>query len=167
MNKPKWILLAEDDAAIAELTMLALAPDKLACQVIIVHNGLEALDCLQQHGEWQTRDSGNPAFVLLDLKMPMVDGLEVLQQIKSDARLKYIPVVMFTSSREIADISHSYQLGANAYVVKPADFHEFSKILQQVGIFWGTLNEPPPECLEMEASHSAAGAAATARLVAA
>lgn len=167
MKKSKWILLAEDDAAIAELTTLALAPDKLACQIIIVHDGLEALDCLHRHGEWQTREGGNPAFVLLDLKMPKVDGLEVLRQIRSDEGLKHIPVIMFTSSREVTDVSRSYQLGASAYVVKPADFREFSKALQQAGAFWGTLNEPPPEIMEMETSHATVEDATKARLVAA
>ena len=166
MKKSKWILLVEDDAAIAELTTLALAPDKLACQIIIVHDGLEALDCLHQHGEWQTREGGNPAFVLLDLKMPKVDGLEVLRQIKSNERLKHIPVIMFTSSREVTDVSRSYQLGANAYVVKPTDFREFSKALQQLGVFWGTLNEPP-EAVEMETSRSTTEDVPAGQLVAA
>ena len=145
MKKSKWILLAEDDAPLAELTTLALAPGKLACDVVVARDGVEALDCLRQRGEFLTRAEGHPALVLLDLKMPKVDGLEVLRQIKSDARLKNIPVVMFTSSRELADVNRSYQLGANAYVVKPADFSKFSEALEGVGRFWTLFNELPPD----------------------
>lgn len=145
MKKTKWILLAEDDAPLAELTTLALAPEKLACEVVVAHDGAEALDCLRYRGEFQTRIEGPPVFVLLDLKMPKMDGLEVLRQIKSDAQLKNIPVVIFTSSREPADVRRSYQLGVNAYVVKPADFQEFSEALDQVGRFWTRWNEQLPE----------------------
>ncbi|HKW29457.1 MAG TPA: response regulator [Verrucomicrobiae bacterium] len=144
MKKSKWILLAEDDSPLAELTTLALAPDKLACEVIVARDGVEALDCIRRRGEFQTRAEGLPALVLLDLKMPRVDGLEVLRQIKADTRLKHIPVVMFTSSRELADVNRSYQLGANAYVVKPVDFQKFSQTLAGVGWFWTMLNELPP-----------------------
>ena len=145
MKKSKWILLAEDDAPLAELTTLALAPEKLACEVIVARDGVEAMDCLRRRGELLTRAEGHPALVLLDLKMPRVDGLEVLRQIKSDARLKHIPVVMFTSSREQADVIRSYQLGANAYVVKPVDFQKFNETLAGIGRFWMMLNELPPE----------------------
>lgn len=145
MKKSKWILLAEDDAPLAELTTLALAPGKLACEVIVARDGVEALDCLRRRGEFLTRTEGHPALVLLDLKMPKVDGLEVLRQIKSDTRLKSIPVVMFTSSRELADVIRSYQLGANAYVVKPVDFQKFSEALEGIGQFWTLWNELPPE----------------------
>ena len=147
MRKSKWILLAEDDAPLAELTTLALAPEKLACEVIVARDGVEALDCIRRRGEFLTRDEGHPALVLLDLKMPRVDGLEVLRQIKSDPRLKHIPVVMFTSSRELADVNRSYQLGANAYVVKPVDFQKFSEALEKIGRFWTRLNELPPEAV--------------------
>jgi CheY-like chemotaxis protein len=143
MKKSKWILLAEDDAPLAELTTLALAPDELACEVAVARDGLEALDCLHGRGQFQSRAGGNPAFVLLDLKMPKLDGLEVLRQIRSDPELKTIPVVMFTSSREITDVRRSYQLGANAYVVKPGDFREFSAVLKCVGEFWAVVNELP------------------------
>jgi CheY-like chemotaxis protein len=144
MKKSKWILLAEDDASMAELTTLALAPDALACEVIVARDGLEALDCLHHRGEFRARADGDPVLVLLDLKMPRVDGLEVLRQIKSDARLKHLPVVMFSSSREDRDVRQSYQLGANAYVVKPADFRKFTEALEHVGRFWAELNELPP-----------------------
>lgn len=138
MTKPKWIMIAEDDKLIAELTTLALAPDKLNCELVVAHDGLEALDCLHQHG-------GPPAFVLLDLKMPRMDGMEVLRQIKSDTRLKSIPVLIFSSSRETADVTRCYQLGANAYIVKPAGFDKFSEAIKQIGTFWAELNEFPPE----------------------
>ena len=143
MKQSKWILLAEDDAPLAELTTLALAPGTLACEVIVARDGVEALDCLRRRGEFLTRAEGHPALVLLDLKMPRVDGLEVLRQIKSDTRLKDIPVVMFTSSREPADVIRSYQLGANAYIVKPVDFQKFNEVLEGIGRFWIRLNELP------------------------
>lgn len=145
MKKSKWILLAEDDAPMAELTTLALDPDELGCEVIVARDGLEALDCLHRRGEFQTRAAGDPVFMLLDLKMPRMDGLEVLRQIKSDARFKCIPVVMFTSSREASDVHRSYQLGANAYVVKQVDFQKFSEALKGAGSFWALVNEPPLE----------------------
>lgn len=144
MKTRKWILLAEDDASLADLTTMALGADALACEVIVAHDGTEALDCLHHRKEFETLP-GNPAFVLLDLKMPKLNGLEVLEHVRSDARLKNIPVVMFTSSRELADVRQCYQLGANAYVVKPADFHEFSETLRRMGQFWVIDNEPPPE----------------------
>ena len=143
MKQSKWILLAEDDAPTAELTRLALAPVERTCEVVVAHDGLEALDCLHRSGPFQARGGSHPAFVLLDVKMPKVDGLEVLRQIKSDPRLKTIPVVMFTSSRELTDVRRSYQLGANAYVVKPVDFQEFSAALKRVREFWAVVNELP------------------------
>ncbi|MGH7992102.1 MAG: response regulator [Limisphaerales bacterium] len=143
MKKSKWILLAEDDAALAELTARALAAEKLDCEVIVARDGAEALDCIRHCDGFQSRAEGDPAFVLLDLKMPKVDGLEVLRQIKSDARLKNIPIIMFTSSREPADLNRSYQLGANAYVVKPTDFQEFNEALDCIRRFWTRLNELP------------------------
>lgn len=145
MKTTKWILLAEDDAALAELTMLALRADTLACEIIVARDGAETMDCLHHRNRFETVADGNPVLVLLDLKMPKVDGLEVLQQIKSDPRLKNIPVVMFTSSCEESDVSRSYQLGANAYVVKPVDYQQFNQVLRSVGQFWGVLNELPPE----------------------
>jgi CheY-like chemotaxis protein len=145
MKKHKWILVAEDDAPIAELTKLALAPEKLACQVVVAHDGLEALDCILRRGEFEARSAGPPVFVLLDLKMPRLDGLDVLRQIKSDPQLKNIPVVIFSSSNNAGDVLASYQLGANAYVVKPVEFRKFSETLERVGSFWVISNETPPE----------------------
>jgi len=107
-------------------------------------DGEDALDYLYQRGKFKTRANGNPAVLLLDLKLPKVDGLEVLQQIKTDDRLKMIPVVVLTSSREESDMVTSYQLGVNAYVVKPVDFHEFVNAVKELGIFWALINEPPP-----------------------
>jgi CheY-like chemotaxis protein len=154
MKKTKWILLAEDDAPMAELTVLALTPDALACEIVVARDGLEALDCLHRRGNFQTRADGDPAFVLLDLNMPKVDGLEVLRQIKTDARFRYIPVIVFTSSRELTDVCRSYQLGANAYVVKPADFGQFSAALGCVGRFWAEVNELPEKAGAAEPEHS-------------
>jgi two-component system, response regulator len=151
MKKSKWILVAEDDAPMAELTTLALAPDELACDVIVACDGLEVMDCLFRRGKFQTRTAGDPLFVLLDLKMPKVDGLNVLRQIKSDAQFKSIPVVMFTSSRETSDVRRSYQFGANAYVVKPVDFQKFNEALKRVGSFWVSVNEPPLESVPAKA----------------
>lgn len=145
MKNSKWILLAEDDAPLAELITLALSPERLACDVIVAHDGVEALDCIYRRGEFGTRAVNHPLLMLLDLNMPKVDGLEVLRQIKSDPRLKNIPVVMFTSSRELSDLQRSYQLGANAYVVKPVDFHKLSEALEGIARFWIKLNELPPE----------------------
>ena len=147
MKNNKWILLAEDDFTTAELTTLALEADSLGCTVVVAHDGLEALDCLYHRGEFQARNGGPPLLALLDLKMPRVDGLEVLRQIKSDERLKSVPGVRFTSSREESDLVRSYHLGANAYVVKPVDFQAFSRAIRLVGEFWTTVNEPSPENL--------------------
>jgi CheY-like chemotaxis protein len=145
MKASKWILLAEDDPQIAELTMFALAPDDLACEVLVVPDGQAALDCIYHRGEFLAHDWSNPLFVLLDLKMPKVDGLEVLRQLKSDPQLKNIPVVIFSSSREPSDIVRSYQLGVNAYVVKPVDFQQFNDTVKNVRRFWAETNEPPRE----------------------
>jgi CheY-like chemotaxis protein len=139
----KWILLAEDDELLAELTLLALAIEDLACAVIVAQDGLEALDCIRRSGKFKARADGEPAFVLLDLKMPKVDGLEVLQQLKSDARLKHIPVVMFSSSDNPRDIRRSYELGANAYVIKPLGCGKFNETLKQIAAFWVKFNETP------------------------
>jgi len=144
MNGLKRILLAEDSANDLELTLAALAENRLANGVTIVRDGAEALDYLYYRGAYAKRSDGNPALVLLDLKMPKVDGIEVLRQIKQDADLKHIPVVMLTSSREEQDLLRSYELGVNAYVVKPVDFVEFMDAVRNLGGFWGVVNEPPP-----------------------
>ncbi len=138
------ILLAEDSNRDAELTLDALAQHNLANEVERVRNGAEALDCLYRRGTYADRPQGNPAVVLLDLKMPKVDGLEVLRQMRNDPQLKLIPVVVMTSSREEQDLVRSYELGVNAYVVKPVNFGEFVDAVKQVGAFWAILNEPPP-----------------------
>lgn len=147
MHMVKRILLAEDDPNDVELTLAALAENNLANEVIVTRDGGEALDYLYRRARFQQRDEGHPAVVLLDLKMPKVDGLEVLRQIKSDPLLKTIPVVILTSSREDRDIVESYSLGVNAYVVKPVDFHEFVDAIKELGLFWGILNVPPPRNL--------------------
>src|SRR6195256_3844862 len=138
------ILLVEDDPRDVELTLTALDDFKLANEVIVCRDGQEALDCLYSRGKFSDRGNENPAVILLDLKLPKVDGLEVLQQIKSDERLRMIPVVMLTSSREERDMVASYRLGVNAYVVKPVNFHEFVNAIRELGIFWAIINEPPP-----------------------
>jgi CheY-like chemotaxis protein len=142
MLKP--ILLVEDNPNDLELTLIALERSNLANDVIVVRDGAEALDYLNCTGEWAKRSAGNPAVVLLDLKLPKIDGLEVLRHIRSTDRLKSMPVVMLTSSSEEKDLLRSYELGVNAYVVKPVDFKEFVRAIADLGIFWAVLNEPPP-----------------------
>lgn len=137
----KRILLAEDSSNDIELTLAALADNRLANHVDVVRDGVMALDYLYRRGEYRERVGGHPALVLLDLKMPKVDGLEVLRQVKSDPLLKTIPVVMLTSSREEGDLVRSYELGVNGYVVKPVDFGEFMNAIRQVGGFWAVVNE--------------------------
>ncbi|MEO8168230.1 MAG: response regulator [bacterium] len=144
MNPLKRILLVEDNDADVELTLEALKETNLANEVIVVRNGEEALDYLFRRGKYAERTADNPAVILLDLKMPKVDGLQVLKTLKSDERLKRIPVVMLTSSREESDTIQSYSLGVNAYVVKPVDFKEFLGAVRQLGVFWALVNEPPP-----------------------
>ena len=138
------ILMVEDDPNDVELTLTALEEYNLANEVVVTRDGQEALDYLYCRGQFSARASDNPAVLLLDLKLPKVDGLEVLHQIKSDDRLKMIPVVVLTSSREERDMMRSYQLGVNAYVVKPVDFHEFVNAVRELGVFWAVINQPPP-----------------------
>ena len=144
MNELGRILLVEDDPKDIDLTLAALGEYKLANEVIVVRDGAEALDYLHTKGNYRSRAKENPAVVLLDLKLPKVDGLEVLREIRSDERLKLIPVVVLTSSREDRDMVASYKLGVNAYVVKPVDFHEFVNAVKELGVFWAVINEPPP-----------------------
>jgi CheY-like chemotaxis protein len=144
MDQLGRILIVEDDPNDVELTMTALEDYKLANEVVVTRDGQEALDYLYCRGQFSTRPNENPAVMLLDLKLPKVDGLEVLQQIKSDERLKLIPVVVLTSSHEEKDMMRSYKLGVNAYVVKPVDFHEFVNAVRELGAFWAVINEPPP-----------------------
>lgn len=144
MNSLKRILLVDDSPHDTELALDALEQHHLANEVVALRDGAEALDYLHRRGEFAGRPNGQPAVVLLDLKMPKVDGLEVLRQMKSDPQLKLIPVVIMTSSREEQDVLSSYQLGVNGYVVKPLDFHEFTDAVKLVGAFWAVVNEPPP-----------------------
>ena len=147
MHELKRILLVEDSLRDAEITLNALRENRLANEVVHVRDGEAALDYLLRRGQFAARPNGLPAVVLLDLKMPKVDGTEVLRQMKSDTTLKFVPVVVMTSSREEQDLLSSYQLGVNAYVVKPLNFHEFTDAVKQLGAFWAVLNEPPPGTL--------------------
>lgn len=140
----KPILLVEDNPKDLELTLAALARSQLANEVVTVRDGAEALDYLFYRGAYTNRQRGLPAVVLLDLKLPKVDGLEVLRTIKTESELQAMPVVMLTSSREEQDLVRSYKLGVNAYVVKPVGFREFVEAVQDLGVFWAVLNEPPP-----------------------
>jgi CheY-like chemotaxis protein len=142
MLKP--ILLVEDDPSDLELTRVALDKSQLANEVIVARDGQEAIDYLRCEGDWSARKPGNPAVILLDLKLPKIDGLEVLETIRSSDTLKSIAVVMLTSSREEQDLVRSDALGVNAYVVKPVEFNEFVEAIADLGVFWAALNEPPP-----------------------
>jgi CheY-like chemotaxis protein len=144
MTELKRILLAEDNPRDVELTLAALDEHHLANEVVVVHDGEEVLDYLYCRGSYAQRNGNHPAVVLLDLKMPKMDGLEVLRAIKGDEQLKTIPVVMLTSSREEQDLVKSYKLGVNAYVVKPVDFQQFIDAVKELGAFWALINEPPP-----------------------
>ena len=145
MLKP--ILLVEDDPRDLELTLVALERSQLANEVIVVRDGEAALDYLLRSGEHGNRAEGNPAVILLDLKLPKVNGLEVLQTVRNTDPLRSVPVVMLTSSHEETDVLRSYQLGVNAYVVKPVEFKQFVEAIADLGIFWAVLNEPPPGSL--------------------
>jgi CheY-like chemotaxis protein len=141
----RTILLAEDSPKDVELTLEALSENNLANLVVVVKDGVEAMEFLRCEGKYKLRNQGNPAVVLLDIKMPRMDGIEVLTAIRNDDKLKTIPVVMLTSSREEPDLKRSYELGVNAYVVKPVDFKKFIDAVKQIGVFWALLNELPPE----------------------
>jgi CheY-like chemotaxis protein len=144
VNAVKHILLVEDNLRDAELALAALAEQQLANEVVHVRDGVEALDYLWRRGSFAGRSDGQPVVVLLDLKMPRVNGLEVLRTIKADPKLKVIPVVMMTSSREERDLVAGYESGANAYVVKPIEFSAFVDAVKNLGVFWAVVNEPPP-----------------------
>ncbi|MEJ5351061.1 MAG: response regulator [Melioribacteraceae bacterium] len=145
MGKLKPILLAEDNPNDVELALEALRQHNIANRILVVSDGAEVLDYLYRRGKYSQREKENPACILLDLKMPKVDGLEVLKIIKNDSELKTIPVVMLTSSKEEKDIVDSYNLGVNAYVVKPVGFEKFIEAISNLGYFWAILNEPPLE----------------------
>jgi CheY-like chemotaxis protein len=135
-------LLVEDNPRDAELTLAALAESSIANEVVVTCDGAEALDYLYRRGKFTMRPHGNPAVIFLDLKLPKVDGVELLRQVKGDSELKTIPVVMMTCSREAPDLARSYALGANAYIVKPLDFQSFVTAVKETGAFWRILNEP-------------------------
>jgi CheY-like chemotaxis protein len=144
MSELGRILIVEDDPKDLELTLDALAEYNLANEVVVARDGKQALDYLFCRGEHAGRSTRNPAVMLLDLKLPKVDGLEVLAQMKADERLSLIPVVVLTSSHEEKDMVTSYKLGVNAYVVKPVEFHAFINAVKELGVFWALINEPPP-----------------------
>ena len=144
MSDLKRILLVEDDPKDVELTLTGLAEYNLANEVIVACDGEEALDYLYRRGAHANRQHGNPAVVLLDLKLPKLNGFEVLEKIRSDESLKMIPVVVLTSSNEERDLVRSYKLGVNAYVTKPVEFHKFVNAVKELGAFWAVVNEPPP-----------------------
>lgn len=148
MTELRRILMVEDDVHDMELALTALGEYNLANEVVVVHDGEEALDYLYCRRDYKMRRPGNPAVVLLDLKLPKVDGLEVLRQMKTDEHLREIPVVVLTSSREDKDLAECYKLGVNAYVVKPVDFQQFVDAVKQIGAFWAVINEPPPGSLK-------------------
>jgi CheY-like chemotaxis protein len=145
MTQLRPILLAEDNARDVELVLTALKRNNLANEVVVARDGADALDYLHRRGQYQSRPPGLPIVLFLDLKMPKVDGLEVLREIKSNQSLRTVPVVMLTSSREEADLVRSYELGVNAYVVKPVGFQQFAEAIKQTGMFWAVINEPAPE----------------------
>ena len=149
MSAIRTILLAEDSLADAEMAIDALREANLANPIVHVNDGAEAMDYLYARGAYEGRTGGEPAVLLLDIKMPRMDGLEVLQQLRTDERLRRIPVVMLTSSREEPDLLRAYELGVNAYVVKPVEFKEFVAAISDLGVFWAVLNEPPPGSLRL------------------
>ena len=151
MLKP--ILLVEDDLRDLELTLVALERSQLANDVIVVRDGAAALEYLHREGDWSERPEGNPAVVLLDLKLPKVNGLEVLREVRATASMRSLPVVMLTSSHEESDVLRSYELGVNAYVVKPVEFKRFVAAIAELGVFWAVLNEPPPGSLRADRRH--------------
>jgi CheY-like chemotaxis protein len=145
MTQFKRILLVEDDEKDIELTLAALGEHNLANEVAVVRDGVEALDYLHRRGTFARRPSGLPVVIMLDLKMPRLDGVEVLRHLKADEELRLIPVVVLTSSRESLDLEECYRLGVNAYVVKPVRFTEFVDAVRQTGVFWALINHPPPD----------------------
>jgi CheY-like chemotaxis protein len=147
MAELRPILLVEDNPKDLELTLAALSKCQLANDIVTVRDGVEALDYIYRRDRFAEREVGDPAVVLLDLKLPRIDGLEVLEQLKGDPSHKQIPIVMLTSSREERDLVRSYELGVNAFVVKPVDFNAFFEAIEDLGMFWAILNEPPPRGL--------------------
>jgi len=147
MIKLKTILLVEDNPKDIELTLEAMAENNLANQIVVLRDGVQAMEYLQCEGKYKLRPTGNPAFILLDIKMPRMDGIEVLREIRNDPALKRIPVVILTSSSEEKDLINTYDLGVNAYVVKPVGFLQFIEAVKQIGAFWAVINELAPEVI--------------------
>ncbi len=145
MVELRQILLVEDSPNDVELILASLSENHLSNEVVVVRDGEEALDYLYRRGVFRLRQEGDPIVVLLDLKLPKVDGLEVLAQLKADPILRIIPVVVLTSSREEPDLTRCYELGTNAYVVKPIDFQDFVDVVKHLGLFWAVVNQPPPD----------------------
>ncbi len=145
METLKRILLVEDDLNDIELTLGALSEHNLANEIMIARDGVEALDYLYRRGDFASRPDGYPVVILLDLKMPRLDGLQVLKQLKADEKMHFIPIVILTSSRESRDLDEAYRLGVNAYVVKPVHFQEFADAVKEIGVFWAMFNEPHPD----------------------
>ena len=143
MNLLKTILLAEDNPMDVELTLEALEEHNLANQVVVLKDGVEVVEYLEAKGRFANRSHESPAVLLLDIKMPRMDGIEMLRYIRQRPELNYLPIVMLTSSREEPDLKTCYELGVNAYVVKPVDFAEFVDAVRQIGVFWGLINELP------------------------
>jgi len=141
----KRILLVEDDPNDIELTLNALEEYNLSNEIVVARDGVEALDYLYRRGNFAKRPAGHPIVIMLDLKLPKLDGVQVLRQIKTDQTLRLVPVVVLTSSKESQDLAECYKLGANAYVVKPVRFSEFIEAVKHIGIFWAMINEPPPD----------------------
>lgn len=152
MDKLGYILLADDNEDDLELEMRALAQYRLANELVVVHDGAEALDFLYRRGEFSNRNPSDPLVVLLDINMPKINGLEVLEKMKADPQLRLVPVVMLTSSRQGPDVERCYQLGANAYVLKPVDFGQFADAVKTIGKFWAVLNELPQNQVKSKAS---------------
>jgi CheY-like chemotaxis protein len=144
MAQLRRVLLVEDDPKDVELTLAAFGEKNLGNEVDVAHDGAEALDYLYRRGNFSSRPQVNPIVILLDLKLPKIDGMQVLKEVKGNDELKTIPVVVLTSSREEQDLVRSYRLGVNAYVVKPVDFHKFVDAVGELGVFWAVINQPPP-----------------------
>ena len=150
MQELKRILLVEDDPRDVELILSTLSEYNLANEIAVARDGVEALDYLYRRGTFAQRPVGNPVVILLDLKMPRLDGLQVVRQLKADEPMRLIPIVILTSSREAHDLEECYKLGVNAYVVKPVRFAEFVEAVKQVGVFWALINEPPPDSVKKQ-----------------
>jgi CheY-like chemotaxis protein len=145
MSRYRTILLGEDDENDAEMTVRALQADHLLNEVVVARDGVEVMQYLRREGRWDGRSGGLPGLLLLDIKMPRMDGLQVLREVRADPVLRVLPVVMLTSSRESPDLKAAYRLGANAYVVKPVGFEDFSAAVQRIGEFWAVVNQPPDD----------------------